>query len=118
LGLQLVIRFEGELPERFVCGSTRYRVTDTPTRLEDELAALTHPLPIAGWRFQGTDDDGQSHMFDVCPPRRPLGTAADVGLARQRRFRTALPDVTTTPRSTSAATCTGIVMALRSTGFA
>ena len=65
-GLQIVIRFEGDLPERFVCGSTRYRVTDTPTRLEDELAALTHPLPIAGWRFQGTDDGGESHMFDVC----------------------------------------------------
>jgi hypothetical protein len=63
--LQLVIRFEGELPERFVCGTTRYRVTDTPTRLEDELSMLTHPIELTGWRFQGTDDDGTSHMFDI-----------------------------------------------------
>jgi hypothetical protein len=64
-GLQLVIRFEGDVPERFVCGTTRYRVTDTPTRLEDELSVLTHPIDLTGWRFQGTDDDGTSHMFDI-----------------------------------------------------
>jgi len=42
-----------------------YRVTDTPTRLEDELAPLTHPLEFTGWRFQGTDDDDVARMFDV-----------------------------------------------------
>jgi hypothetical protein len=42
-----------------------YVVTDMPTRLEDEMAVLTHPLPIAGWRFQGTDALGVSRMFDV-----------------------------------------------------
>lgn len=61
----IVIRFEGDVPERFVCGDVRYRVTDTPTRLEDEMAVLTHPLSVTGWRFQGTDDNGTSHMFDV-----------------------------------------------------
>lgn len=61
----IVIRFEGDVPERFVCGDVRYRVTDTPTRLEDEMAVLTHPLSVCGWRFQGTDDTGTSHMFDV-----------------------------------------------------
>jgi hypothetical protein len=64
-GVQLVIRFEGDVPERFVCGTTRYRVTDTPTRLEDELSVLTHPIDLTGWRFQGTDDGGTSHMFDI-----------------------------------------------------
>jgi hypothetical protein len=49
----------------------RYRVTDTPTRLgpDPELllsAALTHPpTPLSGWRFQGTADNGESHVFDV-----------------------------------------------------
>jgi hypothetical protein len=65
-GEQVVVRFEGEIPERFVCAGVRYRVTDMPTRLEDELSVLTHPLAISGWRFQGTDEDGASHMFDVC----------------------------------------------------
>jgi hypothetical protein len=26
---------------------------------------LTHPIDLTGWRFQGTDDDGTSHMFDI-----------------------------------------------------
>jgi hypothetical protein len=64
-GVQIVIRFEGDVPERFMCGATRYRVTDMPTRLEDELSVLTHPLNVTGWRFQGTDDHGTSHMFDI-----------------------------------------------------
>lgn len=44
-----------------------YRVTDAPTPLEDALAcALTHPLPVQGWRFQGTStDDGETLVFDV-----------------------------------------------------
>jgi hypothetical protein len=44
-----------------------YRVTDAPTPLEDELApALTHPLPVHGWRFQGTCvHDGETLVFDV-----------------------------------------------------
>jgi hypothetical protein len=28
---------------------------------------MTHPLPISGWRFQGTDPQGQSLMFDIRP---------------------------------------------------
>lgn len=47
--------------------SRTYRVTDAPTPLEDALAAaLTHPLPVHGWRFQGTDvHDGETLVFDV-----------------------------------------------------
>ena len=44
-----------------------YLVSDAPTPLEDALAALTtHPLPVHGWRFQGTDElDGETLVFDV-----------------------------------------------------
>lgn len=44
-----------------------YRVTDAPTPLEDELPPqITHPLPVHGWRFQGTDvHDGETLVFDV-----------------------------------------------------
>ena len=44
-----------------------YRVTDAPTPLEDALAPeLTHPLPVHGWRFQGTCvHDGETLVFDV-----------------------------------------------------
>jgi len=59
------------IPARMVWHGTRYRVTDTPTRLgpEPELLlspALTHPpYPLNGWRFQGTTDAGDSRIFDV-----------------------------------------------------
>lgn len=48
-------------------GARTYRVTDSPTRLEDALdAMLTHPLPVHGWRFQGTSTDvGETLVFDV-----------------------------------------------------
>lgn len=56
-------------PERLIVGGTRYRVSDTPTVLESgyDLAA-THPLDVPpAWRFQGTDDDGNSLMFEARP---------------------------------------------------
>jgi hypothetical protein len=54
------------IPERFVWEGTRFRVSDTPTPLDFDYAAITHlpDMPL-GWRFQGTDDDGRSRMFDV-----------------------------------------------------
>jgi hypothetical protein len=44
-----------------------YRVTDAPTPLEEALSPeLTHPLPVHGWRFQGTSvHDGETLVFDV-----------------------------------------------------
>jgi hypothetical protein len=59
----------GGVPKRLVIGSTRYRVSDSPTVLESgyDLAA-THPADVPpAWRFQGTDDDGHSLMFEVRP---------------------------------------------------
>jgi hypothetical protein len=54
------------IPERFVWDGTRYRITDMPTPLELDCAAITHPpvMPL-GWRFQGTSDTGETRMFDV-----------------------------------------------------
>jgi len=55
------------IPERFVWDGKRYRVSDTPTALDVDYAAITHPpdeMPL-GWRFQGTSDAGDTRMFDV-----------------------------------------------------
>lgn len=63
-------------PERLVWRSRRFRVTDTPTTLvgtsdwwnplQEHSYGVGHPpLCIAGWRFQATADDGETHVFDV-----------------------------------------------------
>ena len=66
-GAQIAVWMANEAPARIVYRGIRYRVTDTPTRLEDEMFMMTHPMPITGWRFQGTDPHGQSLMFDIRP---------------------------------------------------
>lgn len=48
---------EGGVPYGLVWDRRHYRVTDTPTRLEE--------FASSGWRFQGTDDDEHSRMFDI-----------------------------------------------------
>jgi hypothetical protein len=54
------------VPERCYWDGKRYEVTDTPTRLDFNLDAVTHlPALPAGWQFQGTSDDGESLIFDV-----------------------------------------------------
>lgn len=54
------------IPERFVWDGKRYRVTDTPTPLDIDYSAITHPPQMPpGWRFQGTSDAGECRMFDV-----------------------------------------------------
>ncbi|MCU1442537.1 MAG: hypothetical protein JWQ59_687 [Cryobacterium sp.] len=66
---------EGE-PQRLVWRSRRFRVTDTPTALvapcewwspftPPGFGIGQQPLTIAGWRFQATADDGETHVFDV-----------------------------------------------------
>lgn len=71
-------------PERIIWRSQRFRVTDEPTQLgaipDFVLDFLTHPpRPLAGWRFQGTADDGNTHMFDI---------TLDAGAAQWRLLRT------------------------------
>lgn len=48
----------GGLPDRLEWNGRRYRVSDRPT-------VWTLGLTIGGWRFQGTDDAGDSRVFDV-----------------------------------------------------
>jgi hypothetical protein len=54
------------IPEHFIWADNRYSITDTPTPLDMDYAAIIHPgeMPL-GWRFQGTSDDGDTRMFDV-----------------------------------------------------
>lgn len=59
-----------DIPARMLFAGRRWRVTDMPTLLRDTV--WTRPLEagetsrgLYGWRFQGTDDDGRSLVFDV-----------------------------------------------------
>ncbi|OZB80607.1 hypothetical protein [Microbacterium sp. 13-71-7] len=56
-----------DVPVRMVFAGKRWRVTDMPTRLRDSIwsVPLEAPHPLYGWRFQGTDDAGESYVFDV-----------------------------------------------------
>jgi hypothetical protein len=54
------------VPERMLWEGTCYQVTDTPTRLELDLDAVTHLAILpTGWRFQGTNETGDCLVFDV-----------------------------------------------------
>lgn len=56
-----------DIPTRMVFAGRRWRVTDTPTRLRHSIwsAPVEQHAGLYGWRFQGTDEDGQSLVFDV-----------------------------------------------------
>ncbi|MFJ4167786.1 hypothetical protein ACIPY5_19715 [Microbacterium sp. NPDC089698] len=56
-----------DVPARMVFAGKRWRVTDMPTRLRDSIwsVPLEAPHPLYGWRFQGTNDAGESYVFDV-----------------------------------------------------
>lgn len=56
-----------DIPTRMVLGGRRWRVTDMPTRLRHSIwsAPLERHAGLYGWRFQGTDEDGVSMVFDV-----------------------------------------------------
>jgi hypothetical protein len=65
VGVVVTLWFAREVPVRLVHEGARYRVTDTPTRLEDDNPDLAYRLGFSGWRFQGTNETGLSHMFEV-----------------------------------------------------
>lgn len=56
-----------DIPARMMYAGRRWRVSDTPTRLRDSIwsAPQEGHHGLYGWRFQGTDDDGYSMVFDV-----------------------------------------------------
>jgi hypothetical protein len=53
------------IPERLVWHGQRFRVSDQPTPLEPDFTLITHPVILDGWRFQATDEEGRSRVFDV-----------------------------------------------------
>lgn len=56
-----------DIPARMVFAGQRWRVSDTPTRLGDSIwsAPQENHRGLFGWRFQGTNEDGHSIVFDV-----------------------------------------------------
>lgn len=64
-GTTVVPLLVGGIPDRIFWSGKRYVVTDVPTPLEELSYGLTHPLELTGWRFQGTDRDGISRMFEI-----------------------------------------------------
>ena len=60
---------EGDVPVRMVYAGRRWRVTDIPTRLRDSVWSVDPGTRrgFYGWRFQGTNDAGESFVFDVYP---------------------------------------------------
>lgn len=56
-----------DIPSKMVFAGRRWRVTDTPTRLRHSIWSVPGEAHagLYGWRFQGTDDDGTSLVFDV-----------------------------------------------------
>ncbi|MBB5641435.1 hypothetical protein [Cryobacterium roopkundense] len=80
---------EAGSPVRVMWRSRRFRVSDTPTALvgtsdwwkpfEPYSYGIGHPpLDIAGWRFQATADDGETHVFDVSQDDS-MGTESSMG---------------------------------------
>lgn len=63
----VTIWMANDIPARMVYAGQRWRITDTPTRLRDSIwsAPLEEHHGLYGWRFQGTNDDGDSRVFDV-----------------------------------------------------
>jgi hypothetical protein len=61
------VRTSGSVPVDLEWHGSSYAVTDTPTPIHGNIPeAPTHPLhPRIGWRFQGTNAAGETHVFDV-----------------------------------------------------
>lgn len=66
----------GDVPARVVWRGIRYRVTDTPTPLAEDVPAdfLTHPARrLSGWRFQATSCDGTNTVLVLDVVRQAAG---------------------------------------------
>ena len=59
----LTLWMTDDIPARMIYGRRRWRVTDTPTPLPSAGSHI--PDAPRGWRFQATDDDGVTLVFDV-----------------------------------------------------
>ncbi len=58
---------QDDIPVRMFYASRRWRVSDTPTRLRESIwsSPTQQSRGLYGWRFQGTDDTGESLVFDM-----------------------------------------------------
>lgn len=63
----VIIWMVNDIPARMFYAGRRWRITDTPTRLRTPVWALPldEPRHMLGWRFQATDESGESFVFDV-----------------------------------------------------
>lgn len=64
---QMTLWMVDDVPARMVYAGKLWLITDTPTRLRHSVwtAPRESSLGLYGWRFQGTDDNGLSLIFDV-----------------------------------------------------
>jgi hypothetical protein len=56
-----------DTPVRMFYVGRRWRITDRPTRLRESIWAvpLSQSPGLYGWRFQATDDENETFVFDV-----------------------------------------------------
>ncbi len=58
-----------DIPARMFYAGRRWSVSDSPTRLRDSVWSLAadddRRRGLYGWRFQATDPEGESFVFDV-----------------------------------------------------
>lgn len=58
-----------DVPARMFYAGRRWSVSDCPTRLRDSVWSLAadddRRRGLYGWRFQATDTEGESFVFDV-----------------------------------------------------
>jgi hypothetical protein len=66
---ELTVWLVNDIPSRIFYAGRRWRITDTPTRIRESIwtAPLQHHDGLYGWRFQATDERGESFVFDVYP---------------------------------------------------
>ena len=65
---EVVVWLGNGLPRLLVWNAVRYRISDTPTPLQEDVwhPSLTHGARrLVGWRFQATTANGVSRMFEV-----------------------------------------------------
>lgn len=65
----LTLWMDDDVPTRMFYGGRRWQVSDMPTRIRDSVW-VTEPATgrgFYGWRFQATDETGESFVFDVYP---------------------------------------------------
>jgi hypothetical protein len=65
----VAVWMDANKPARLVWQGVRFTVSDEPTQLHaDDLLdeAMTHPMArFIGWRFQATNGDGETFVFDI-----------------------------------------------------